>query len=207
MMLMNPDMLRRPLARAGCIGAAALLLTACAPVSRVILLPQAESPHSKVVVQTPEAELLVDRPYGVAEVGRGGRLSEAVTTAEEVAKAYPSLLSLQAAPSERYPLQFEPGTSQLTAESQAMLGTMMDRARGYPGGEIVITGHTDRQGAVDANDRLSLERANAIRDMLVERGFRSDLIETIGRGERDPLIPTDDEVEEPRNRRADIWIR
>jgi outer membrane protein OmpA-like peptidoglycan-associated protein len=29
----------------------------------------------------------------------------------------------------------------------------------------------------------------------------------VGRGEREPLVPTDDDVDEPRNRRADVEVR
>ena len=73
--------------------------------------------------------------------------------------------------------------------------------------EIVVVGHTDRQGAADANDALSLRRANAIRDLLVEMGFRGDLVAPVGRGEREPLVATEDDVPEPRNRRAEIIVR
>ncbi len=184
-----------------------LTLGACAPVSRVILLPQADSPASQVTVTTPKAQLLVDQPYGVAEISRDGRLTPATTTAEDVAKTYPNLLALQPQPPERFTLQFEPGTSQLTAESKALLATVIERARTRPGGELIVTGHTDRQGAADANDRLSLERANAIRDLLIEGGFQSDLVEAVGRGEREPVVPTEDDVVEPRNRRAEIVVR
>ena len=75
------------------------------------------------------------------------------------------------------------------------------------GGEIVVVGHTDRQGAADANDALSLRRANAIRDLLIGKGFRPELVEAVGRGEREPVVPTDDDVPEPRNRRAEIFVR
>ena len=83
----------------------------------------------------------------------------------------------------------------------------MARAQARSGGEIVVTGHTDRQGSLEANDQLSLERAQAIRTLLIERGFKPELIDAVGRGEREPVVPTDDEVAEPRNRRAVIVVR
>lgn len=187
--------------------ASVLTLAACAPVSRVILLPQAQAPASQIVVTTAQAELVIDKPYGVAEVARDGRLETASTSAEAVARAFPQLLALQPRPPQAFTLQFEPGSSQLTPQSLAMLDTVVEEARARSGGEIVVTGHTDRQGEVEANDRLSLERAEAIRDLLIGLGFREDLIEAIGRGEREPLVPTEDDVPEPRNRRADVLVR
>ena len=71
----------------------------------------------------------------------------------------------------------------------------------------MVAGHTDRQGSLEANDALSLQRAQAVRALLIERGFQVELIEAVGRGERDPVVPTEDEVVEPRNRRAEIEVR
>jgi outer membrane protein OmpA-like peptidoglycan-associated protein len=124
-----------------------------------------------------------------------------------VRKAHPLLLTLQPQAPERFVLQFEPGTSQLTAASQSQLADVIARAKERAGGEIVVTGHTDRQGTQEANDKLSLERAQAIRTLLIERGFKAELIEAVGRGEREPLVPTEDEVAEPRNRRAELLVR
>ena len=183
------------------------LLAACAPATRVTLLPQAGGAPSAVAVRTGQAEQVLDRPYQVADVSQSGRISADATTAEQVRQAYPQLLALMPQPPERFVLEFEPGTSSLTADSQAQLARVIAQARARAGGEIVITGHTDRQGWLEANDRLSLERAQAIRALLIERGFAAALIEAVGRGEREPVVPTDDEVAEPRNRRAEIIVR
>lgn len=185
----------------------ATLLTACAPVSRVILLPQEDRPDSKVVVTTRKAEAVIDKPYGVAEVGWSGGLSANTSSAEEVAAEFPKLLALRPPPPEQFVLQFETGTSNLTAESQAQLDTVISSAQRRPGGEILIVGHTDRVGSLEANDRLSLERANAIRDLFLAKGFWPELVEAVGRGEREPVVPTEDEVEEPFNRRAEVFVR
>ena len=46
-----------------------------------------------------------------------------------------------------------------------------------------------------------------MRELLVQRGFAPERIEAIGRGEREPVVPTEANVNEPRNRRAEIIIR
>lgn len=184
-----------------------VLLGACAPVTRVTLLPQAGGTPSAVEVSTGQGSRLIDQPYQVANVSRSGEVSPDITTPERVREAYPRLLALQPEAAERFVLEFEPGTSQLTAESQAQLDTILAKALARAGGEIVVTGHTDRQGSLEANDALSLERARAVRTLLVDRGFAAERIEAVGRGEREPVVPTDDEVAEPRNRRADILVR
>ncbi|QCB46011.1 OmpA family protein [Hydrogenophaga sp. PAMC20947] len=184
-----------------------LSLAACAPASRVTLLPQGNGQPSAVMVTTSQGAQIVDQPYQVAEIKRDGALSLDQTSADEVRKTHPQLLALQPAAPESFVLEFEPGSSTLTAESQARLPEVIARAQARAGGEIVVTGHTDRQGALEANDKLSLERAQAVRDLMVERGFKGELIEAVGRGEREPAVPTDDEVVEPRNRRAVVVVR
>lgn len=185
----------------------AVWMSACAPVSRVILLPQAGGEPSAVVVQTPQSEAVIDSPYSVANVARNGRVGTGTTTADEVRSQYPQLLAIELMAPERFVLEFEPGTSELTQEAQAQLEATIERARVRPGGEIVVTGHTDRQGTLEANDQLSLQRALALRALFIERGFPPERIEAVGRGEREPLVPTEDEVPEPRNRRAEILVR
>lgn len=186
---------------------ALLLLGACAPATRVTLLPRADGRASAVTVNTAKGTLLLDQPYQQADIARGGDLATGATTAKRLREAYPDLLALQPLPPERFVLEFEPGSSQLTPASQERLDTVIAQARARTGGEIIVTGHTDRQGSLEDNDRLSLERARAIRNLLIERGFKAELVDAVGRGEREPVVPTDDEVAEPRNRRAEILVR
>ncbi len=70
-----------------------------------------------------------------------------------------------------------------------------------------MTGHTDRVGGEADNDRLSLQRAEAVRAMLIQRGIQASFLRAVGRGEREPLIPTPDEQPEPRNRRVEVIVR
>ena len=58
------------------------------------------------------------------------------------------------------------------------------------------------------NVPISIERANAVRDLLVKEGIDPAIIEVTSHGEENPLIPTADEVAEPRNRRVEIryWL-
>ena len=73
--------------------------------------------------------------------------------------------------------------------------------------EIVVVGHTDRVGTDQQNDVLSLQRAERVRQELVRLGVDPNSMSTVGRGEREPLVPTDDEVAQPRNRRVEITVR
>lgn len=185
---------------------ATMLCVACAPAGRVVLLPQ-PNVSTAVTVSTASGSAVLDTPYAATNVSDKGELKKASSSEAEVKERYPDLLRLQPPAPQKFTLRFQPGTSELTPESAGELDAIIATARARAGGEIVIVGHTDRQGAADANDALSLRRANAIRDILTGKGFKAELVDAVGRGEREPVVPTDDDVAEPRNRRAEIIVR
>lgn len=192
--------------RAGWILLGATLLAGCAPVSQVILLPQ-ERAGSAVEVRAQAAQAVLATPYAEANVSRDGAIETGQTDARQVQARYGQLLSVQPAPPRTFTLYFQSGGTAFTPESEAELDTVLQQATQRPGGEIVVVGHTDRVGSEAANDALSLRRAQATRELLIARGFDARRIEAVGRGERDPAVPTADEVAEPRNRRTEIVVR
>ena len=56
---------------------------------------------------------------------------------------------------------------------------------------VLVTGHTDRIGTDEYNQKLSERRADAVRDYLVSKGVDKAKIETIGLGEKQPLVQCD----------------
>lgn len=141
-------------------------------------------------------------PGSDAAPGVTGTVSE-----QDVEEVFGSALAAAPEPPVTIRLYFEPGTDILTAESQAALPTVRDlvRDRVVPG--VEIAGHTDRVGAAAVNDRLAFRRAQAVRDLLLEYGVSPRLVRADSFGERDPVVPTADGVEEPRNRRVEITVR
>ena len=189
------------------LSAAVLLLSACAPQLRVTLLPQPDGSASAVTVQTAKASATINQPYEQGKVGVGSSIRTAQSSAEAVAKDYAQVLALQPAAGQRYTLHFVMGSTDLVAESQALLPQILARAKNTEGGEIIIVGHTDRVGDAALNDHLSRERALALRQVFVDEGFAAYRVRAVGRGERDPIVPTADEVAEAANRRVEILVR
>ncbi len=182
-------------------------LAGCAPVMRVTLLPQASGLPNAVEVKTARATHSVATPYQVAKEDWRGDMAIEQTTEQDVRQRHADLLAVQPAGDERFTLYFAVGGSTLTPESETTLHSITGQALARPGGEIIVIGHTDRVGTVSSNDKLSLERARAIRELLIQRGFSPLRIHAIGRGEREPALQTADEVDEPNNRRVQIIVR
>ena len=53
---------------------------------------------------------------------------------------------------------------------------------------VLVTGHTDRLGSDAYNQKLSVKRADAVRDYLVGKGVDKAKIETLGLGEKQPVV-------------------
>jgi outer membrane protein OmpA-like peptidoglycan-associated protein len=103
-----------------------------------------------------------------------------------------------------YLVFFDWNKATLTPEATAILDTAAANAKKMAGTKIVATGYTDLSGPADYNLGLSVRRADAVKASLVAQGIPAKNIATIGLGEADPLVPTEDGVREPQNRRVQI---
>lgn len=70
-----------------------------------------------------------------------------------------------------------------------------------------MIGHTDTSGAPSYNQRLSLRRAEAVRQAMIKHGTPANIISIEGVGENQLMVPTGPNVREPSNRRAQIMIK
>jgi outer membrane protein OmpA-like peptidoglycan-associated protein len=189
---------------------ALLLLVGCAKPMRddlYVLMPDQEGKSGALTVESGGHRAVLDRPYASARVTEPGRVAAGAVTEQEARQAFGAALEAQPARPTSFILYFLEGRDELTPDSRQLLGRIVDEIARRPAPEIVVIGHTDRVGAVPFNDALSLRRAERVRDELVKVGIAADRIRVEGRGEREPLVPTPDEVAEPRNRRVEINVR
>ena len=75
-----------------------------------------------------------------------------------------------------------------------------------PNVTILVEGHTDDKGSHPYNDRLSIMRAESVKNYLVRRGIAPERIKTVGYGKRKPIAPNDTEFGRRLNRRTEIVI-
>ena len=183
-----------------------IVFAGCATPERIVLLPDAGGKQTAIEVRGKSASAVLAAPYAEAVVTARDTVV-GKTDAETVAKRYGDVINATPAAPKVLVVYYLTGGNELTAESLTVVESIPRELAGRPAAEIVVTGHTDRVGSVEANDALSAKRAAFIRNTLIANGVAPARIIAVGRGEREPLIPTADEVAEPRNRRVEIKIR
>jgi OOP family OmpA-OmpF porin len=96
----------------------------------------------------------------------------------------------------------------LTPEARRLLDDVAVKLKANPGAKVGIEGHTDAMGSEPYNERLSLARANAVREYLISAGVPgSQIADVRGYGESKPIASNDTEEGRAENRRVEIIVR
>jgi outer membrane protein OmpA-like peptidoglycan-associated protein len=117
-----------------------------------------------------------------------------------------ALAALPPAP-RHFTLYFRFESDALTAQSTALVPTILTAVRDLTVPEVVIIGHTDSMGDPKANVALGLKRAMSVRGILIDAGLAASTVEVTSHGEADLLVKTSNNTPEPRNRRVEITVR
>ncbi len=198
--------------RAGLIAAVAVTLGACAaaPNTRelVVIVPDPDGKIGAVVVTNPRGgSSVLSKPYATALLERGDRVEAPAVARDEVTKLFSYAIAAQPLRPISFLLYFQQDTDEYTPVSRAAFQKVFTEIARRKTAEIDVIGHTDRVGPLVYNDTLSLKRAERVRKDFVNRGLPAEAIRIAGRGEREPVVLTADEVSEPRNRRVEINVR
>jgi len=173
----------------------------------VVVLPGANGKVGTVVVERGGEQVVLHEAYAASRISSGSAPQAQRLQESEVRREFGGLLGALPGRPKSFLLYFLEGSDEFTPESRVELEKMLAelRERGAP--DVVVIGHTDRVGSEQFNDNLSLQRAERVRGELVKLGIAEARVQIAGRGEREPLVPTDDEVAEQRNRRVEISVR
>jgi outer membrane protein OmpA-like peptidoglycan-associated protein len=106
-------------------------------------------------------------------------------------------------------VQFDHGKSQLKGSSKNAVGNMVRMMNGMPAMTIELRGHTDSTNSTDDpefNMKLSQQRADAVKQALVNAGIKAERITAKGFGDTVPLASNSTEEGRARNRRTEFII-
>ena len=103
-------------------------------------------------------------------------------------------------------IQFDYNSAILTPSSEEGVQILWEFLNRHPEIQVELSGHTDNVGGEAYNLRLSQERADAVRDALIQRGVEAERLTSKGYGASKPLYPNDNEEHRAMNRRTEMTI-
>lgn len=186
-----------------------LLITGCTKKTMVVLMPDPDGKVGRIAVTTEAGKVEMTRPHQSTVVA-GSNSPPAPPrqlTEEEIARDFHEALQSLPEPPEHFVLYFQHGSEELTTDSQDKLPEVLASIARRDSQDISVVGHTDTAGDKNYNLRLSQRRAAAVTEVLIDKGVTKNHIRSTSHGEQNPLVPTADNVSEPRNRRVEVVVR
>lgn len=165
--------------------------------------------------QAETARAAAEQAQALAEA----RSREAALSRKEAELASAAAMALRASLSQARPvpgpdgmqmtigdIAFESGAANLQPEARKYLGKLVQFANSDAGKQIVIRGYTDSTGAAATNQKLSLARAQSVRDALVAAGVDASRIRLEGLGEAQPVASNGTAAGRAQNRRVVVVL-
>jgi outer membrane protein OmpA-like peptidoglycan-associated protein len=180
----------------------------CTQKMLVSLVPDPDGKIGNIFVESAGGIVTIDTPYQATTIGN----AEAPPSApeyvgkEKLDTIFKEALSIQPRQPIHFLLYFKQDTT-LTLDSTKLLPDIMAAIKERNANDISVIGHTDTLGSKEYNTMLSKDRATAVKTLLVKQGVDAAAVRTTSHGKENPLIPTVDNVSEPRNRRVEVVVR
>jgi len=101
---------------------------------------------------------------------------------------------------------FDTGKYTLKVDTQISLAKVSGILQAYPGLKLQVEGYTDSVGSDEFNQKLSENRADAVREFLVTQGVQPDNISATGYGKAKPVADNDTAQGRAQNRRVQLVV-
>ena len=165
-----------------------------------------EAGKAAILADEKGSRQIVIVPNGIAVEGGEAGVAQALSELTD----RPSLAACQRAFEETMQgrnVEFRPGSATIRRESAQLLDAVTGIGLFCRDYGVEIGGHTDVTGSKEVNQRLSEERAQAVKDYLVARGVPEDHLTAVGFGSTKPIDPTDSLAAYAKNRRTEFIVR
>lgn len=138
----------------------------------------------------------VNRPL----ISLESKVEEAVRLVESLKRNNSSTIVMEG-------ITFEPGSTMLTKEAMIVLDNVAAILKEESGLKLQISGHTDNTGNANINRKMSLARAQAVREYLVKKGIEGSRLFAQGFGSDKPIASNKTEEGRAKNRRVEFTKR
>ncbi len=104
-------------------------------------------------------------------------------------------------------ITFGTGSAKLKKESEVTLNQLYTALMDNKELEVEVAGYTDNHGKEESNQKLSLARAQAVKDWFVKKGIYEKRLSVTGKGSQDPIISNDSPEGRAKNRRIEFHVK
>lgn len=188
----------------------AFLMVGCAgPRTQVVLLPDVNGKVGAVEVRNAQGRQTLDQPrQSVQVVGKGkGPSQPEILSEAQIQEDFGAAIAAQPKTPLHFILQFETGTTTLIPASRPLIEKILEAIRERASLDVSVAGHTDTAGSDELNHLLARQRAEVVAKLLTQAGVGPGILEISSHGKTLLLVPTGDQVPEPRNRRVEVTVR
>ena len=191
-----------------------LLVTGCSTQkSYVVLMDNADGTVGKLAVSGTKgeasgekSEFLLSKPRTGIDLDGKANTPYAVDE-NRIKKDFGEAIAAQPPLPVSFMLYYKAGGTELTDESQALIPSIVETARKYPAPDVSVIGHTDTMGDTEFNEKIGLQRAQSVAELIKKAGIQVNDLTIASHGERNMLVATPDNTPEPKNRRVEITVR
>src|SRR5690606_438717 len=103
-------------------------------------------------------------------------------------------------------ITFATGRYEIRSDCYPVLNSVADVLKEFQKTAVNVSGHTDSTGSAQFNQTLSEQRAQSVKDYLVNRGVASGRVHAVGYGFRYPVASNDTAGGREQNRRVEIQL-
>lgn len=185
-------------------------LTICPPAEVYVVLPNADGRSGAGAIEVGDGTTVVavDEAYGAAaSLGASADVAAVSLASSESQALFARAIAARPILPRTFKLYFNTGSNQITAAGTAEYRKALTDIKARPIYEVEVIGHTDTVAGDALNQKLSVDRAAAVRQMLIGDGIDERRIAVTGRGKTLLDVRTSDNVAEERNRRVEISVR
>jgi peptidoglycan-associated lipoprotein len=174
--------------------------------SYVVLMDNADGTVGQLMVSGTKGDVLLNEARSAADLDEGSGKPYSVD-ADRINRDFGAALAARPPLPVSFMLYYKAGGTVLTPESQALIPEILAAAKDRPAPDVSVIGHTDTMGNSEANERLGLQRAQSVAEIIRKAGLQVHDLTIASHGERNLLVATPDNTAEPKNRRVEITVR
>ena len=183
------------------------------PKTTVVLI-QNNKNHNAILVATKVDSVIIDKARNYVDLDSSQKAPSAlkVMSKKEINERFGGVIKSTPLAPFSIDIFFKNNSIKLTEKSKLELSNIMKKTKiniqKRTPCDISIIGHTDTTGTSSHNQKLAFKRARYLKRLILSLNMAdTNRVKVLSYGESDPLIKTDNNISEPKNRRVEIYIK